>query len=408
MSEPGSRLGEFLRGRRTAVFLIAWTLFVAAALWWLLQNGSASVFVVKNQQSGSANAVNRVQRWVKTEIGLARFYPWILFGPYVAYAALRYPLLRGELKRNLPANLATCAIFVYASHLVSSQRTVIGANIVFMDTIGPTNTFNRRVGPRHDGDVLLRFNDEIDAPPFAHLPKPWVWPLVVDLMAYCAIAGFAHSIYFYRQFRERERRALALESNLAQARLNTLKAQLQPHFLFNSLNASVALLRKDPAAAEQTLISLSELLRLALSYSERQEISIDEELEFVRRYVEIQRTRFGEKLSFIEDVADDTRQCLVPTLTLQPLIENAIRHGIEPSERNGQVQLKIARKGDCLALIVEDNGVGFRDGGGAGGTGIGLKNLRARLETLYGAAHKVKITSEPGEGTGVEIEIPCR
>jgi len=124
--------------------------------------------------------------------------------------------------------------------------------------------------------------------------------------------------------------------------------------------------------------------------------------------VEIQRTRFGEKLSYEETVAADSLQCLVPTLTLQPLVENAIRHGIEPSDRSGIVRLGIKLKDDFLILSVEDNGLGFVEGANSSGTGIGLKNLRARLETLYGSRQKLEIASRPGEGTRVVVEIPCR
>src|SRR5262249_1997639 len=129
---------------------------------------------------------------------------------------------------------------------------------------------------------------------------PTLRPLstLMDLLAYGAMVGLAHSVHFYRRYREREHRALALESNLAKARLNSPQSQLQPHFLFNTLNAIATLLRRDPKAAEATLLSLSDLLRLSLSQSDRQEIPLREEIQFLDRYLEIQRTRFGDRLRF--------------------------------------------------------------------------------------------------------------
>ncbi len=249
----------------------------------------------------------------------------------------------------------------------------------------------------------------------------------------------AHSVHFYRRFRERERRSLVLESNLATARLHALRAQLQPHFLFNSLNAIVTLLRRDPRQAEATVMSLSELLRLALSQSERQEVALREELQFVQRYLEIQQIRFSDKLRVEQQIEPPTLDCLVPTLLLQPLVENALRHGLEPAEHAGLVRLTARRQDRRLVLTVEDDGVGLPPAPGGppqsitpgitinadslsaaasvalpaaegvrGGTGIGLANLRARLETLYGADQKLELVPRAGGGVTVVIQIPWR
>ena len=167
---------------------------------------------------------------------------------------------------------------------------------------------------------------------------------IVDLLAYGAVTGLVHSVNFYRRLRERERRALFLESNLANARLNMLKAQLQPHFLFNSLNAITALLRRDPRLAETTLVALSELLRLALSQSERQEGALREELEFVQRYLEIQQTRFGDKLR----VEQDSRACWVTTIR-----RRARRSGWTADRRYGLV-LGQDSSGARWTVVVDD------------------------------------------------------
>jgi two-component system LytT family sensor kinase len=232
---------------------------------------------------------------------------------------------------------------------------------------------------------------------------------LMDVLAYVSLAGFAHAVHFYRRFRDRERRALALESSLARARLSALQAQLQPHFLFNTLNAIAALLRRDARAAEATLTSLSELLRLALSQSNRQEISLREEMQFLDRYLEIQQTRFGERLRVETEIQPETLECLVPTLILQPLAENAIRHGIEPSATAGTVKVSAHRHDGRLEIRVEDDGVGLASESFSDkGNGIGLSNLRARLQELYGSDHSMEVASRREGGVAVKIAIPCR
>jgi two-component system, LytTR family, sensor kinase len=207
---------------------------------------------------------------------------------------------------------------------------------------------------------------------------------------------------------------------------------LQPHFLFNSLNAIAALLRRDPRLAETMLVALSQLLRLALNQSERQEGALRDELEFVHRYLEIQQTRFGDKLRVEQDIDPQALDCLVPTLVLQPLVENALRHGIEPSEKAGVLRVRASREAGRLVLEVEDDGVGLASDScgpdnpaGLGsslptparssatrvappGTGIGLANLRERLQMLYGGAQKLVLTPRATGGVLVRVEIPWR
>jgi two-component sensor histidine kinase len=235
-----------------------------------------------------------------------------------------------------------------------------------------------------------------------------LFPNLLNVLAYGSLAGIAHAVHFYRRSRERERRAVLLESHLAKARLCALQAQLQPHFLFNALNAVATLLRRDPRAAQEALTSFSELLRLALSQSEKQEVSLREDLLFVERYVEIQQTRLGERLRFEQCVDSSALDCLVPTLFLQPLVENAIRHGIEPSSSPGLVRIVVAPNGERLQLSVEDNGVGIAAEEQQHNTGIGMSNLRARLDALYGGEHKVEVVPRAGGGVMMRLEIPLR
>jgi anti-sigma regulatory factor (Ser/Thr protein kinase) len=229
--------------------------------------------------------------------------------------------------------------------------------------------------------------------------------LLLDLFAYGSLVGSAHAVHFYRRFREREQRALLLESHLASARLHALQAQLHPHFLFNALNAVATLIHHDADAALETLTSFSELLRLALSQSEKQEVPLREDLRFLQRYVEIQQVRLGGRFRFEQEVDPAALDCLVPALLLQVLVENALRHGIEPAAQPGVVRLVARLSGERLLLSVEDNGAGFRPGANAN-SGIGLSNLRARLKLLYADKQMLEIGNRPEGGVAVRIEIP--
>ena len=231
---------------------------------------------------------------------------------------------------------------------------------------------------------------------------------LLNILAYGSLVGLAHAVHFYGRYRERERRAVLLESHLSRARLHALQAQLQPHFLFNALNAVATLLRRDARAAQEALTSFSELLRLALSQSDRQEVPLSEDLRFLERYVEIQQTRLGDRFRFEQSVEPAALDCLVPALLLQPLVENALRHGIEPSPRRGTVRVAVTRQSERLMLRVEDDGVGLMENKGQLQTGIGLSNLRARLEALYGNRQKVEMISRPEGGVAVQVEIPLR
>lgn len=448
-----------LRRRRMLwICVLGWTAFVGLALWWLVKgDGRLSVWVLQERDLNQPGFSEKVQAIFRGELGLQRTYPWILFGPFLALMAWYFPLERERLRRNLPLNAAACLAFVWACHAIYLRTTGTRPRLVMVNSDhapGPgtapsgTNEFVPPRGMRTEGrfagsDGPIQLMEPLPGD-FKRHPRPPRSPKVslrstiLDLLAYGAITGLVHSVNFYRRLRERERRALFLESNLANARLNTLKAQLQPHFLFNSLNAIVALLRRDPRLAETTLVALSELLRLALSQSERQEGALREELEFVQRYLEIQQTRFGDKLRVEQDIEPQALDCMVPTLVLQPLVENAIRHGIEPADKAGVVRVSASRKDGNLVLTVEDDGVGLASGNAdsvgpenpaglcpslpaparsstisamsvvlaGAGTGIGLANLRERLQALYGARQKLELTPRATGGVIVRVEIP--
>jgi two-component system, LytTR family, sensor kinase len=235
------------------------------------------------------------------------------------------------------------------------------------------------------------------------LVKTWHF----NLLLYWVMVAVACAFDYYRKYRDREVRTAELENRLTQARLQALQMQLNPHFLFNSLHSISALMHKDIDAADRMIARLSELLRAALDSSDAQEVTLRQELDFLGRYLEIEQTRFGNRLAVNIDAAPDTLDAQVPSLIMQPLVENAIRHGIEPHARPGRIELRARRQGDELTLEVLDNGDGFPAGGPVS-EGIGLSNTRARLRTLYGDAHEFEMSSAPGRGLQVRLMIPFR
>lgn len=231
-----------------------------------------------------------------------------------------------------------------------------------------------------------------------------------DLFVYGALVGLAHAVHFHRRYRDREHRALSLETHLVRTRLHALQAQLQPHFLFNALNSVTSLLREDPRAAEEMLISLSDLLRVALTHSESQESTLRGELRFLDLYIQIQQVRFGDRLSYHPTVEEESLDCAIPTFLLQPLVENAIRHGIEPTGRPGTIRLTARREKQVLCIEVADDGLGCEmdNTGSPAHIGVGLSNVRARVESLYPSESRVSFMSSPSAGFTVRIEIPAR
>jgi sensor histidine kinase YesM len=216
--------------------------------------------------------------------------------------------------------------------------------------------------------------------------------------------SITHALTYYRRAQERERKAVELEARLADAKLDALRMQLHPHFLFNTLNAISTLVHKDPHAADEMIANLSELLRATLD-AEGQEIPLRRELDLLSRYLEIQQARFGDRLKIERQIDAAALDALVPTLILQPLVENAIRHGIEPQTTAGVVAIRAQRKDSVLQLGVADNGGGLQKSTGKS-SGIGLTNTKARIEELYGNAGRLVLNSKSGEGFSVEIEIP--
>lgn len=225
---------------------------------------------------------------------------------------------------------------------------------------------------------------------------------------YAAIHGMYYAFDFYRKYRERELKATRLEAQLVTAQLEALKMQLHPHFLFNTLNAISALMDEDVTTARSMLIHLSRLLRLTLDRVDKQEVTLQQELAFIDCYLEIEKVRHGESLDITMDVDRDVLQAQVPTLILQPIVENAVRHGSAPCGQISRLAIQAFRKNGQIVLQVVDNGPGLRRHAAAATSrrGIGLANTRARLQQRYGEAHSFSLKTRDQNGLKVRLAFP--
>ncbi len=230
-----------------------------------------------------------------------------------------------------------------------------------------------------------------------------------NFLTYWAFVGVGQALNFYRQVREGELKASQLETKLAQSQLQALRMQLQPHFLFNTLHTISMLNLKDPKAANRMISRLSDLLRLTLDNAGAQEVTLKDELDFLKQYLEIQQIRFQDRLSVCLEIDPESLDASVPNLILQPIVENAIRHGIADRESSGRIEIRASRLNGWLELQVRDNGSGMTAAPALQLThGIGLRNTKARLEQLFGAAHRFELASADSGGLEVTITIPFR
>jgi len=224
----------------------------------------------------------------------------------------------------------------------------------------------------------------------------------LDLMIYAIIVGIVLGARAYRELRDRDVAAARLHAQLAEAETAALRAQLQPHFLFNTLNAISALVPDDPVTAQRLIARLGDLLRLSIDQHRSQQSTLAHELEFTDVYLTIEEARLGERLRIVRRIAPDTLTTRVPSLLLQPLVENAVRHGIAPCVEGGTLTIEAKVLGDSVRIVVAD------DGKGAGATveGVGLGNTRQRLRQLYGERQSLAIKTAPGAGFRATIMVP--
>lgn len=229
---------------------------------------------------------------------------------------------------------------------------------------------------------------------FARLPLEWI--------LYCVVLAAAVAYDYYERYRANEVQAAQLEASLAEARLHALELQIQPHFLFNTMNAVSSLVRaRRNDEAVTMLAGLSELLRYTLDHTGHQRVALEEELAVLRRYLEIQRTRFADRMSFSIDFPPETARAGVPALLLQPLAENAVRYGIDGSATPGVVGVRAFRDGDRLRIELRNSGALAADAK----PGIGLGNTRERLRHLYGSAASFELANAEG-GVLASLSIP--
>jgi two-component system LytT family sensor kinase len=227
-----------------------------------------------------------------------------------------------------------------------------------------------------------------------------------SLMVYALIVGASHAIAFYHESQQRKLASAQLETRLMEARLKTLEAELHPHFLFNTLHAISTLVHRDPESADRMISRLSDLLRITFDRSGEAKVSLKEEIEFLQKYLDIEQTRFQDRLTVNVRIDPDALDGEVPRMILQPIVENAIKHGITSRKGGDRIQITAGRAGDRLWMQVHDNGGGLQVRTlRALRTGVGLSNTRARLDCLYGRHYRLEFSDTHG-GLAVLIEIP--
>jgi signal transduction histidine kinase len=238
---------------------------------------------------------------------------------------------------------------------------------------------------------------------FAPLREIGRFRFLNQLLVYLAVLATGFAREFFLSDQRRQRQAAHLQAQLAEARLDALRMQINPHFLFNTLHAVSALVERDPGGVRRMIARLSELLRHTIESHATDEVPLREELAFLRRYIEIMEIRFQGRLHVGMSIADDTVDGLVPNLILQPIVENALEHGVNRAAGDGRIGISSRRDGPRLLLTVRDNGPGLD---AQNESGVGLANTRARLEQLYGIGAVLTLQNAEGGGVIAEIALP--
>jgi sensor histidine kinase YesM len=229
--------------------------------------------------------------------------------------------------------------------------------------------------------------------------------LLIEALCTWAVLGVIHAVLFYQRLRQRDLEAARLAAELAEARLEALTHQLQPHFVFNTLNSAVTLIGRDPTAAEDMLIGLGEMLHGALD--ERPVVPLASEVTLVQKYVDIMRRRFGQRLALRTDIADDAAQVLVPRFLLQPLVENSLEHGIAHRAGAGEIRLRATKSNGRVLITVDDDGLGLSSSDASPPFGVGLRNTQRRLRAMYGEGASFAIGRSTLGGASVSITLPA-
>jgi sensor histidine kinase YesM len=234
-------------------------------------------------------------------------------------------------------------------------------------------------------------------------------PLWLDIVCYSTIVAVESSMRYHRRFQHGKIRTIRLDTQFARARLQALKMQLHPHFLYNSLNSLSELMREDPAAGEEMIHNLEKFLQLTVNHNDEQEVLFEKELEFLQCYLAIENVRFQDRLSVKMEIEPLALKVPVPNLLLQPIVENAIRHGIAPRSKPGEIEIRARRNNGVLQLSVRDNGPGLKKSRKKSKvlrSGLGLTNTKERLNQLYGDSYRFELMNAPEGGLIVSLEIP--
>ena len=363
------------------------SLFERKRVRWLLGFAAwtAGGFVSASLEYFNGIVVNRpTPYWVTTGWNLVALYLFALTFPIVGTIARRQPVDRNNWRQRT---------FVYLGWILVLSVIHLVAFCAIYWLLG---------GPR-----LSQFAPSERAMAFFRLL--FVSNLRTNLIIYGLLFVGVLALNYYRNYLAEERRAAQLREQLAHAQLQALKMQLHPHFLFNTLNAISELITKEPETAERMVIQLSEMLRLSLDSIGLEQVPLKQELEFVERYLAIEQTRFRDRLAVRMDIEADALDVPVPSMLLQPLVENAIRHGIAPLARGGSISISAKRAESRLHLQVRDDGRGLPDppANGSDRKRLGLANTRARLEQLYGAGgFSFEMRSAPHRGAEVSLSVP--
>jgi two-component system LytT family sensor kinase len=350
------------KGRLRQIFLL---IIAAHTILFLVE--LPQVYLYNAQSRGPINA------WIQVSRHAWGVYIWAMVSPFILWLGYLFPVARKNLRRNLSLHL----IFSIVSGIVQHYGYSLG---LWLFGLAPIENIRANIF-----NIALMLNFISSA-----------------MVRYATIIAIQQA-YFY--FQESQERAFRLQ----QAELEVLKMQMHPHFFFNTLNAISALIYRSPKEADRTITQLSDLFRISLKKDKAQEISLKEEMEFLQAYLRIHQTLMGKRLEVVWKIEPETLDAQVPNLILQPLVENAVQHGIAPLEEGGQIEISSRRAGDQLLLQVRDNGRGLVTNGIKTSNGVGLANTRARLENLYGDAQRFEISARAnGGGTSLDLEIPFR
>jgi len=313
--------------------------------------------------------------------------------PFAYWFAIRRPIRSGNWKQRVPLYLGAALLFSITH--------------VALRGVTPYAIYEPKY--RDWTSAIWNAHTHVFGIQWVALRRLFLNNVVDDITGtFTPIVLVAHAISYFRKFQERELRATQLEGQLAKAHLQSLKSQLQPHFLFNTMHSVSALMLTDVRAADRMITRLADLLRMNLESAGTQLTSLNKELEFVNCYLEIEQVRFEERLRVVFDIAPETLDAQVPLLLLQPLVDNAVKHGISHMIDGGEIRISSCVQDHDLKLEVKDNGPGIRPSANERGCGLGLRVTRERLETLYGEDQSVEMSSPPDRGVSVLVTIPFR